>query len=314
MNRPRLRTLLLLLLLLPLFAVGAPPGWVIGWGDNNVGRATGVANGLYTNGLVTVNGEALTDIVAISAGISHSLALKKDGTVVAWGSNRYGETTVPVGLSNVVAVSAVYFSMALKEDGTVVSWGAYNPTSLPTGLSNVVALAAGGADCVLALNSDGRVIGWGQSGVPESWTNIIVIDCAKDRYGDNLALTSNGTVLAWGPYANSSLGLSNIVAISAGGTHCLALNRDGTVVEWSTRDNKPKAVPGLSNIVAIAATGSDTGLALKNDGTVVFLGYYPYHRMDVPAGLSNVVAIAGGGGFCLAITTNRAVADKFLQK
>jgi len=35
--------------------------------------------------------------------------------------------------------------------------------------------------------------------------------------------------------------------------------------------------------------------------------------MDVPAGLSNVVAIASGGGVCLAITTNRAVAEKFRQ-
>ena len=92
----------------------------------------------------------------------------------------------------------------------------------------------------------------------------------------------------------------------------MALNRDGTVVEWSTRDNKPKAVAGLSNIVAIAATGGESsGTALRNDGTVVIWGFNPYHWMDVPAGLSNVVAIAGGGGFCLAITTNRAVAEKF---
>jgi alpha-tubulin suppressor-like RCC1 family protein len=304
--------ILFLFFALPLFGAGAPPGWVIGWGYNHAGQATGVTNGLYTNGLVTVKGEALTDVVAVSAGMSHSLALRKDGSVVGWGGNRYGASTVPAGLSNVVAVSAIGYSMALKNDGAVVSWGANDPTILPTGLSNVVAIADGGG-YGLALKGDGKVTGWGQIFVPENWTNIIAIDCAKVRYGDNLALTSNGTVLARGPYANSSLGLSNIVAISTGGTQCLALNRDGSVVEWSTSDNKPKAVAGLSNIVAIAATGSSGGLALKNDGTIIFSGFSPYHSMDVPAGLSNVVAIASGGGVCLAITTNRAVAEKFRQ-
>ena len=305
--------ILFLVFALPLFAAGSPAGWVIGWGYNNVGRATGFTNGLYTNGLVTVKGEALTDIVAVSAGMSHSLALRKNGTVVGWGGNKYGETTIPAGLSNVVSVSAANISMALKKDGTVVSWGAYDPTSIPPSLSNVVAIADGGV-CGLALNGDGRVIGWGQIFVPENWTNIIAIACASDRYGDNLALTSNGTVLARGPYANASLGLSNIVAISTGGTQCLALSRDGSVVEWSTRNNKPTAVGGLSNIVAIAATGTSGGLALKNDGTVIFSGFSPNHSMDVPEGLSNVVAIACGGGFCLAITTNKAVADKFRHK
>jgi hypothetical protein len=34
----------------------------------------------------------------------------------------------------------------------------------------------------------------------------------------------------------------------------------------------------------------------------------------VPAGLSNVVAIAAGESFCLAITTNRSVAERFQAK
>jgi hypothetical protein len=59
----------------------------------------------------------LRDVVAISAGDLHSLALLKDGTVRAWGQNRYGQigdgtstnrdtpTTVP-GVRNVVAIAA----------------------------------------------------------------------------------------------------------------------------------------------------------------------------------------------------------------
>jgi alpha-tubulin suppressor-like RCC1 family protein len=71
------------------------------------------------------------------------------------------------------------------------------------------------------------------------------------------------------------------------------------------------AIPaGLSNIVAVAA-GNRHSLALKSDGTVITWGYNPRHALDVPAGLSNVVAIAAGQDFSLAITTNGAVAEQF---
>ncbi len=40
----------------------------------------------------------LKDVVAIEAGAYHSLALKEDGTVVAWGSNDDNQCDVPSGL------------------------------------------------------------------------------------------------------------------------------------------------------------------------------------------------------------------------
>src|SRR5512139_3110677 len=82
---------------------------VVSWGGNEYGQCE-VPNDL-------------TNAVAVSAGAFHSLALRADGTVVAWGSVGHGGT-VPAGLSNVVSVSAGYFhNLAVKADGTAVGWG-----------------------------------------------------------------------------------------------------------------------------------------------------------------------------------------------
>jgi alpha-tubulin suppressor-like RCC1 family protein len=60
----------------------------------------------------------------VAGGLGHSIALKKDSTVVAWGQNNAGQSSVPRGLTNVIQVSAgAYHSVALKEDGTIVTWG-----------------------------------------------------------------------------------------------------------------------------------------------------------------------------------------------
>ena len=60
----------------------------------------------------------LSGVTAISAGFNgHVVALKSDGTVVAWGPDTYGETKVPAGLSGVTAISAGKFhTVALKSD------------------------------------------------------------------------------------------------------------------------------------------------------------------------------------------------------
>jgi hypothetical protein len=117
------------------------------------------------------------------------LVLRKDGSLFAWGLNDSGETNIPAGLSNVVAIAAGSgHNLVLKSDGTVFAWGlnAYGETNIPAGLSNVVAIAAGGWHN-LALKRNGTVVAWGAGGgtninvdyrqniVPANLTNVIQI-------------------------------------------------------------------------------------------------------------------------------------------
>jgi hypothetical protein len=137
----------------------------------------------------------LNGVVAIAAGWSHSLALKSDGTVVAWGDNSAGQTNVPAGLTGVVAIAAgAGHSLALKSDGTVIAWGDnyWGESAVPAGLSGVVAIAAGWSHS-LALKSDGTVVAWGdnssgQTNVPAGLNGVVAIAAG---YGFNLALVAS---------------------------------------------------------------------------------------------------------------------------
>jgi hypothetical protein len=70
---------------------------------------------------------------------------KRDGTIATWGSGE-AVTSIPSGLSNVVDVAAGDdYSLALKSDGTVVAWGGNGEGQIPVpeGLNNVYKIAAG---------------------------------------------------------------------------------------------------------------------------------------------------------------------------
>ena len=61
--------------------------------------------------------------MAVAAGGEHSLALRSDRTLVAWGRNDEGQLNVPTDLTNAVAIAAGgLHNLALKADGTVVGW------------------------------------------------------------------------------------------------------------------------------------------------------------------------------------------------
>ena len=110
---------------------------------NGPDRLTNECHNAFTDPGATARGGP----VAIAAGGYHSLALKRDGTVAAWGYWLAARTT-PAGWSDVVAIAAgEYYSLALRSDGSVVAWGhnGYGQTSVPPNLTNVVRIASGWA-------------------------------------------------------------------------------------------------------------------------------------------------------------------------
>lgn len=276
----------------------------------------------------------LPAIVAVAAGDSHALAVDSDGRVWAWGDNWSGqlglgnnwatyEPTLIPGLEDVVAVTAgEEFSLALHAGGTVSAWGNngygqlgvgdYDDRNTPQpvpGLDNVTAIAAGRTQHALALHADGTVSAWG---------------C--NDYGQLGNGASGGCEDS--PVAVSNL--SNVVAVSAGHNHSLALTDEGTVYAWGSNDRfqvaaastgddvlTPTLVPGLNDVVAIAAGTRHSQAQLASgqvrawgNNSVFQLGQGTPDSVREPAELllpTQPAMIASGGQHTIAVLPDGTV-------
>ena len=231
-------------------------GTVWSWGSNQYG-ALGRAPYGGTNPNTSPGQVAITDVVAVSAGWLHSVAVKRDGTVWAWGYGYNGQVGPgsssiawnPIqvtGLTNVVAIAAAsYHNLALKGDGTVWIWGSDTMvnTSTPVqvaGLQGVTQISAAWNQS-LVLKTDGE-----QSGVAWSW--------GHNEYGQ----LGDGTSVSRGAPVQV-VGLNDISNIEMGGVHAFVLRRDGTVWSWGYNNAgqlgggqpNPHVVPGAAGLTVV---------------------------------------------------------------
>lgn len=285
------------------------------------------------------NAQPLTSAIRIGAGLSHSLAVKTDGTVLAWGRNdqsQIGDNTrterrVPArvqGLTGASALAGGYLhSVALKTGGTVWTWGSNQYGQLGdgtsqtrktpvqvNGLNGVIAIAAGSFH-TLALRSDGTVWAWGNN--------------QNGQLGDGSNVNRTTPVQVGG--------LTGAVSIAAGINHSMAVKADGTVWSWGgnesgqlgdgtiTQSAVPVQASGLTGVIAVAAGGnnfqppSSYSLAVRSDGTVWAWGDNRAGQLGdgsansgrrIPAqivGLNSVAAISAGQSHAIALRSNGTV-------
>ena len=243
----------------------------------------------------------------ISAGDDHTVALMNDGTVIANGSNNYGQCNV-TEWQDIVAISAgSCHTVGLKKNGTVVAIGNKNASRCNViEWRDIVAISAGRCHTV-GLKKNGAVVavganGDGQCNVTE-WRDIVAISAGEYH---TVGLKKNGAVVAVGSntiydFSNNQkktcgqcnvFGWRNIVAISAGRCHTVGLKADGTVVAVGDNGNGRCNVSDWQDIVAISA-GSYHTVGLKSDGTVVAVGWNNYGQCNVSE-WRDIVAISAG--------------------
>jgi alpha-tubulin suppressor-like RCC1 family protein len=226
-----------------------------------------------------------TDANTIGGGADHTVVIKPDGTVWAWGENTYGQLgdgtqvphPVPAQVNTLTDVTAIAVgashTLALKSDGTVWAWGNNANGQLGDGtqtlrkdpiqvgsLTSVIAIAAGDQHSV-ALTSGGRVWTWGKN--------------TNGQLGDGSTTLSKQPVML--------TGLTSMTAIGAGASHTLAVKNDGTVCAWglntngqlgdnsTTQRTSPVTVTSVTGASAVSG-GASHSVILKSDGTLRAMG------------------------------------------
>jgi|GEM_PF-2894239 len=286
----------LLSIVIPLFSQSLE---IVGWGRDNYGQITDIPEG--------------SDFVSIASGGDHSVAIRQDGSLVAWGYNVYGECNVPAGFDFVKVSVGRNHSIALKEDNTIVAWGRDWNDVLAVPAGNDFIDISAGYQHNLALREDGSIVGWGnnnygQISVPYG-NDFVAVEAGGFH---SVALRENGTITAWGRDWNGVLnvpGGNDLIAISAGYYQSIALRDNGSVVVWgSDDDDQVSHTPTTSDFIAISATGNAHCMALREDGSVIAWGageegedgLWDHGQSIYPDG-NDFVAIAAGRLHSLAL-------------
>ncbi|RKH39882.1 carboxypeptidase regulatory-like domain-containing protein [Corallococcus sicarius] len=269
------------------FALGIKPDDTLGY-----------YSGFSSEPVQDVPEQAKTGIVSVSTGEKDALALREDGTVVAWGRNSDGQSNVPQGLSGVIAIASGFdFNVALKDDGTVVAWGANDggQSTVPAGLTDVIAVSAG-AYHALALKADGTVVAWGyntynKATVPEGLTDVVQVSAGRNQ---SAARRADGSLVVWGyppvgtPLPQGLTGVKTFALSRNSEVYGLAVTSDTSVIAWGEADDilgTGVPPPVQANVVALVAGPDFASLALYRDGSVAAWGLSAGSSLEFPRGL-----------------------------
>lgn len=200
-------------------------------------------------------GALLGPFVDAYVGLSHFVAIGKDGKLTSWGNYLNKSTPLVTGvLANAVGAGANH-DIAILPDGTLKTWGAI--TTYPAGTFQKVAARSG---YCLALRDDRRLYAWGANlaGSSTAWKldgAFLYIDgpfidmaagvvqklTGQPAIPHVLALRPNGSVLGLGAdtFGESTGAPVGVVftRIAAGLNHSIGLTADGALYRWGN----PKA-------------------------------------------------------------------------
>jgi alpha-tubulin suppressor-like RCC1 family protein len=280
------------------------------WGLGTCGRL-GDNTVVNKSSPVSVVG-GFTDWCQLSAGCGHSLGVRQNGTVWAWGCNVRGQlgtnnqvsTSSPVsvlgGFTNWCQVSAGYIhSLGVRQSGTAWAWGCGGEGRL--GLNDIIDRSSpvqvvGGfcdwcqisAGCLhsLAVRQNGTAWGWG--------------DNCCGRLGDDTETSRRSPVSVVG-------GFTDWCQISAGECHSLGIRQNGTIWAWGSggqgrlgtntvagRTSPGSVVGGFTDWCQISAGCQSSGV--RTNGTAWSWGNNVNGRLgdNTVVAKSSPVSVVGG--------------------
>lgn len=236
------------------------------WGNNAMGQLGNGTGGDGTDDCNTPSPAMIgsdADWIMVSAGGSHAVALKRDGTLWAWGANESGQlgdgTTVlrnapkRVGSDTdwVFAAAGLRFTIAIKRNGTLWAWGNNASGQL-------------GDETTASRSIPVRI------GTSSDWLT------AAPGFNHTVAIRQNGTLWAWGSNTFGQLG-DGTGGDGTAGHNCIVPRQIGEAADWKA-----------------AASGEDFTIALKTDGTLWSWGLNEFGRLGDGTNVNRNVPVPVG--------------------
>ena len=238
---------------------------------------------------------SINNLVSISAGDSHTMAVRENGALYAWGDNTHGQLG-PGGnrhsLTQVVWPAGELAAAGLESN---TGWG-----SVFAGGNHTVAIRADGSLWAWGNNIQGQ-LGDGST-LDRNTPRRVQPPGAPDMrwalaslYDDHtLAIGEDGTLWAWGANWNHQLGSGtqdNVLTpvrimsctywryVSTGFQHTFAIRRDGSLMGWGSNYVGEIGIPGTPHPTPIeigdatidwahVATGRQYTVAIRADGSL----------------------------------------------
>ncbi|OGS38978.1 MAG: hypothetical protein A2551_01165 [Elusimicrobia bacterium RIFOXYD2_FULL_34_30] len=269
---------------------------------------------------------------SVSCGYGHTVAIKTDGTLWAWGRNADGQsgfgdnksrrTPTQVGISaewSSVSCGA-YHTVAIKTNGTLWAWGLNDNgqlglgnaisvnTPIQVGISTDWSYVSCGYGHTAAIKTDGTLWAWGLNDCGELGTgtttqihipmqigtasNWLSVSCS---YEYTVAIKTDGTLWAWGYNGDGELGLQN----NLGENSKYTPTQVGTITDWS------KVSTGKnSHTVAIRTDGTLWGCGLNSNGELGLGNTIQIDTMTQIGIATDWSSVSCGYGHTLATKTN----------
>ncbi len=294
------------------------------WGCNGQGQLGDGTTTARSSPVKTVGG--FTDWCQVSVGAPHTVGLRNNGTIWAWGGassgtlgdgtavNKSSPVSVVGGFTNWCKIySGLYHTMALRSDGTLWTWGRNNAGMLGDGTtvnrSSPVSVIGVYTDWCqfsagyhsVAIRSNGELWSWG---------------C--NRYGQ---LGNNATVNRSSPVSVVG-GFNDWCNVSAGMNHTAAIRTNGELWAWGCNNSgvlgdnttisklSPVSVVGGFTNWCLVAVGRYHTLAIKSDGTLWGWGRNNTGHLGNGTTISRSSPVSVVGGFTdwCQISANRSSA------
>lgn len=200
----------------------------VGQGDQgNVYERINIPNRVCAQGQTFPCAAFLDGVIAVDAWSGHSLALRNDGVLWAFGGNDEHEL-------GAVTSTVCHSASSCSISPTPVCASGDGPCTTP--LNNVVGFSAGRRFSV-AVKADGSVWSWGDNDSSQ------IGDGTIDPRFFPARVCAVGTTAPCGTYLNG------VAAIATGNFHVLALKRDGTLLSWGENNQGQTGIDGFVDIL-----------------------------------------------------------------